>query len=609
MCGIAGFVRKDGAPAEHSVIDRMTTAVAHRGPDGSGLLVEGSLALGHRRLSILDLSDHGRQPMTSPDGTLAITYNGEIYNYIEIREELKRLGQAFRTGTDTEVLLGAYRQWGEDCLSRLNGMWSFAILDRTRNVLFMARDRFGVKPFYYIDTARVFAFGSEIRQLLPFLDRQRADMEAVKTFVLTTGAELGTTTFFADVHRLPGGHSAVYDLAGGTLAIRRYYAIARREEIAGLEEAEISRRFADLLEDAIRVRLRSDVKVGTCLSGGLDSSSVASIASALNRQAGGGRFAAITAVSEQQSNNEESYAGLVVQSADLDWHRTRPTYDDFLTSLDDVVESQEEPFASPSLTMQHFVMKTARENGIKVLLDGQGGDEMLLGYEKYYGAYILSILRSEGGIAALKALSRIRTNNDNMGGANLAKYLVGGLSAKARYARYRRDHRYFATFPPMPAHLGAFSASLADTFKLQQLEVTSTNLPILLRYEDKNSMAHGVEARLPFLDYRLVEFCLSVPDRYKIRDGWTKWLLRHAMVGRMPAEVTWRKNKFGFEAPEALWLDRHLPEMRRKVLASPLLGDLASPRHLKRAYDGLDMRSRWRLYSIALWEETFGVGS
>jgi len=609
MCGIAGLVNRNGRPAEPAAIERMTAAVSHRGPDGQGTLVEGPVALGHRRLAILDLSEQGRQPMTSADGRLAITYNGEIYNYLELRDELIALGHVFRTGTDTEVLLAAYRQWGEACLEQLNGMWAFAILDRTQNRLFMARDRFGVKPFHYVETDELFAFGSEIRQLLPFLGRRRANMTAVTTFLTSNGADLDETTFFADVRRLSGGHCAVLDLGSGRLAVRRYYSLARRPEVTALPPGECVERFTTLLEDAVRLRLRSDVKVATCLSGGLDSSSVATLASALIRRSGGAGFAAITAVSEQPSSNEEAYARLVVDSAGLDWHRTRPDYDDFVATLPDVVASQEEPFGGPSLTMQHFVMKTARDNGIRVLLDGQGGDELLLGYEKYYGAYIASTYRERGLAAAAKALSRIRANNARMGAANLVKYLVGGASASARHARNRATHRYLRETPPVPDHLRAFSASLSDTFRLQELEVSSTNLPVLLRYEDRNSMAFGVEARLPFLDYRLVEFCLSLADSRKINDGWTKWLLRRAMDGRMPEQIVWRKNKFGFEAPEALWLRRHLPEMKRAVCASPLIASIVSPRRLEERFANLDNRSRWRLYSTSLWEAAFQVSS
>jgi asparagine synthase (glutamine-hydrolysing) len=609
MCGIAGLVRRDGRPSDEQTIIRMTDAVAHRGPDGGHYMVEGTLALGHRRLSILDLSDLGRQPMSYSSGRFTITYNGEIYNYLELRTELKALGHIFSNDTDTEVLLAAYSEWGSQCVKRFNGMWSFALFDRIRNVLFCSRDRFGVKPFYYIDRPNIFAFGSEIRQLLPFLGKIRADLGVLHTYLVTDAAELSAETFFQDVRKLLGGHNLTYDFANGRITIERFYEIVKRSEVSSLPEGEAIEAFAALLQDAIRLRMRSDVKVGTCLSGGLDSSSVATIASELYRAKSSSKFSAITAVSEQASNNEASYAEQVVDASELDWYQTRPSYQDFADSLPQVVQTQEEPFGGPSITMQHFVMKAARANGIVVLLDGQGGDETLLGYEKYYAAYILATFRQGGPLAAMGAMRAVAANNSKMGPVNIAKYLIGGLVAPARYMFYRHRHSYVRNHGSIPAHIKAFARAGADDFALQELEIRSTNLPVLLRYEDKNSMAHGVETRLPFLDYRLLETSLSLPGTLKIRDGWTKWILRKTMDRRMPDTIVWRKNKFGFEAPEDMWLKAHAKEMKSSVLKSGLLSELVDTKKLATAYDSLDKRSRWRLYNTALWEKAFSVSS
>lgn len=609
MCGIAGLVRRDGGPCEEEIIVRMTDMVKHRGPDGGSYMVEGSLALGHRRLSILDLSDMGRQPMSYSSGLLTVTYNGEIYNYLELRTELQALGHVFGSDTDTEVLLAAYSEWGYECVRRFNGMWSFALFDRARNILFCSRDRFGVKPFYYIDRPDIFAFGSEIRQLLPFLDKVRADIGVLQTYLVTDAAELSAQTFFKDVQKLLGGHNLTYDFSSGRISIERFYEIVKRPDVSNLSEAEAIEAFGALLQDAVRLRMRSDVRVGTCLSGGLDSSSVATIASELYRAKSSNTFSAITAVSEQASNNEASYAEQVVNASELDWHQTRPSYQDFADSLPQVVQTQEEPFGGPSITMQHFVMKAARANGIVVLLDGQGGDETLLGYEKYYAAYILATFRQEGPLAAVGAIRAVSANNSKMGPFNIAKYLIGGLVAPARHMFYRHRHSYIRNHGSVPAHIKAFARAGADDFALQELEIRSTNLPVLLRYEDKNSMAHGVETRLPFLDYRLLETSLSLPGALKIRDGWTKWILRRTMDKRMPDAIVWRKNKFGFEAPEDMWLTAHAKEMKSSVLKSDLLSELVDMKKLATAYDNLDKRSRWRLYNTALWEKAFSVAS
>lgn len=609
MCGIAGLVFRNGRTSSPALIKSMTDAVAHRGPDSEGHLLDGQVALGHRRLSVLDLSDLGRQPMNYGNTGLTITYNGEIYNYVEIRSELKAAGYSFTSDTDSEVILAAYDHWGSRCVTRFNGMWSFAILDRKRNAIFCSRDRFGVKPFYYIDQPDIFAFGSEIRQLLPLLKHRSANLDVVRTYLVADASELGDETFFESVRRLPAGHNGIYDLSTNRFAVERYYELSRRKEFESLGPDEAIEHFTRLFNDAVRLRLRSDVRVGTCLSGGLDSSSVATVASALYRKSSDIAFSAITAVSEQESTNEAEFARKVVNAGGLDWIQVRPRYRDFVDTLPKIVETQEEPYGSPSVTMQYLVMKAARDNGITVLLDGQGGDETLLGYEKYYAAYVASSFRREGIGAIFRAVKSISNSNTKMNTINLAKYLVGGTIAPLRYSFYKQRHRYFRRHAPMPPHLRQFAQFCFDPFNLQKLEITSTNLPILLRYEDKNSMAHAIETRLPFLDYRLLEMNLSLPDTFKIRDGWTKWILRQAMNARMPHDIVWRKSKFGFEAPDDLWLKTHSSEMGRVVQASPMLGRLVDMTKLKAQYGWLDKRSRWRLYSLALWEDRFKVGS
>lgn len=604
MCGIAGIIHKNQMPVAVSDLQRMVDAVAHRGPDGEGIALFGPVGLGHRRLSILDLSDAGKQPMAYGESGLTIIHNGEIYNYRELRDELKTRGYVFHSDSDTEVILAAFDAWGEDCVTRFNGMWAFAIHDARRQRLFCSRDRFGVKPFYYIDTGELFAFGSEIRQLLPLLPQTVAHRSSIETFLITQGSELGEDTFFSSVRRLAAGHSLGYDLKDGTYRIRSYYSIQRRENITALDRDSAAEAFHALLTDSVSLRLRSDVKVGTCLSGGLDSSTVATIAASLY---GGVAFAAITAVSEQHTNNEAHFAGEIAAHSKLDWYQVCPSYEDFVDALPAVVRAQEEPFGGPSINMQYAVMQTARQHGIPVLLDGQGGDELLLGYERYYTTAIRTMLRERGLKPTLAELALIRRHNSKMNRLNLAKYLLGVSSASLRYAYYRYQHRYLQSLPPLPSHLAAVSDAAGDAWAMQSLDVTTNNLPILLRYEDKNSMAWGVETRLPFLDYRMVEFALSLPTDYKIHEGWTKWILRRAMQGRMPDSITWRKNKFGFEAPEQLWLPQHDTVMRAAIMASPLLRELAQMQKLETLYPRMDYRSRFRLYSIALWEQAFGV--
>ncbi len=603
MCGIFGLVNKTG-PVDVRQVNELTDIVAHRGPDGRGVRVNGKVGLGHRRLAIIDRTDDGAQPMRDSLLPIWITYNGEIYNYLELRAELKALGHVFHTASDTEVLLAAYIRWGERCLDRFNGMWSFAIHDERDNTLFCARDRFGVKPFYFANTAAVFAFGSEIRQLLPLVGHSIADDDLVRDFLVCGLTDHTNRTFFKGIEKLPPGHKMRVDVSTGRIAIERYYSLAPRAAVT--DERDAARSLAELLDDATRLRLRSDVRVGTCLSGGLDSSSVATLAAKRYAATSNERFFAITAVSEQAANNEEAYAADVVAKAELNWLRTKPSYEDFASTAEALLDVQEEPFGGPSIMMQYEVMKTARANGVIVLLDGQGGDETLLGYHRYYAAWLRDRL-DHAGIGGFLSAFRAATQA-GVSARRLLMYLFGASSAALRAAFYRWQYAFLKR-PDLPECLRRFARETRDAQQMQVLEITETNLPMLLRFEDKNSMRFGIETRLPFLDYRFVEFALSLPTGIKLNHGWTKWPLRAAMQEALPASISWRKDKIGFAAPDQIWLNRHSPAMYEKVIGSALLGRYVDMAAVKRRFHRLDLGMRWRLYCVALWGERFGVGA
>lgn len=608
MCGIAGIVARRNDFDLGQVINEMTVQVRHRGPDDAGCWVNGRVAFGHRRLSILDLSASGHQPMEYAGGRYVITYNGEIYNYLELRSELSALGVRFRSNTDTEVVLAAYAAWGCACLSRFNGMWSFAIYDTEADVVFAARDRFGVKPFHYVLTDRCFAFGSEIRQLLPLLPSVGANPRRMSEFLLTGVQTQSADTFFENVSTLLPGHFLIYDVEKDHCVIERYYDLLRQVNGGdGAPEQREIKEFRRTLEDAVRLRLRSDVRVGTCLSGGLDSSSVAMIAGRMHHDASNQPFTAVTAVSEDARNSEESYAAEVVRAGELDWVKTRPAYEDFCALLPHVVVHQEEPFNSPSICMQAFVMRAAKENGVIVLLDGQGGDETLLGYDRYYAAYCVMLWRAGGAAEVLRGVRQALLNNANMSPWRIAGHFAFGLVPTVRALHYRRRTSYLAERPPTPDWVGQYASGCLDLRRLQALEVETTALPALLRYEDRNSMAFSIEARLPFLDYRLVEKSIALAPHFKMRDGWTKWILRQAMSEVLPRDIAWRRNKIGFDAPTDLWLARHLNIMKEKVRQSALIKRFCHLDRLMQQYCRLDRNSQWRLYSLALWEDEFGV--
>lgn len=610
MCGIAGLIANAGTQPFPDLIQQMTDAVAHRGPDGQGIWSQGSVALGHRRLSIIDLSELGKQPMADEQTGCVVTYNGEIYNYIELRNELIALGRHFRSGSDTEVLLSAYEQWGPDCVRKFNGMWAFAIFDPRRNIVFCSRDRFGVKPFYYADTAAGFGFGSEIRQLLPLFREIKANARVAMNFLVSRVAEDIEGSFFAGVNKLPGGHNLIYRIDSRSYTIERFYELTSNADVQRLDGRQALEGFDSLFKDAIRLRLRSDVKVGTCLSGGMDSSSIAAIAGEMYRTDSDGQaFSAITAISEDPLTDESGFAKQVVDRAGLNWITVRPDYNDFDSAIDAVVRTQEEPFASTSIFMQYFVMQEARRAGITVLLDGQGGDEILLGYERYFADHFAGSLLSArfgNAIGVLGGLGR----NGRPGALkallwNLAYFHAPGL----RRAGISIPSSLFSEQALAAQSVDRTGADGTDLFALQKREIRKTNLPVLLRYEDKNSMAHAIETRLPFLDYRLVEFSTSLATELKLTDGWGKHLLRKAMETRLPAEIVWRKHKFGFESPESRWMRSHASAIDSTIASSDLIRYLCARDALKR--EGLakiNQGLRWRLYSLAKWAETFGVG-
>jgi asparagine synthase (glutamine-hydrolysing) len=610
MCGIAGIIqKKEHCERIPQLLQTMTDSIQHRGPNSEGIYAYKNVGLGHRRLSIIDLSHDGHQPMFYQNKNLVITYNGEIYNYIELKQELEKLGHVFFSKTDTEVILAAYHEWGTNCVKKFNGMWAFAILDKVNEILFCSRDRFGVKPFYFINHPNLFAFGSEIRQLLPLGHQTAANKTLVVDFLLTSIRDHQQETFFKDIHKLPAGHHLIYSLKENTFKINKYYELSRNDYDHNLNTEESIESFINLLEDAVKLRLRADVPVGTCLSGGLDSSTIASIAAPLYQQKSGSFFKGITAISEQENNNEAQYAQEVIQHANMDWLQVKPSYSDFVNSLSKVVLAQEEPFGSTSLVMQYFVMQTAKNNGITILLDGQGGDEILLGYGKYYGSYLLTMLKEQGFSRFIHGIRNAGANNKQLSLTNAIKFMAGSMLPELRFKYYSHQQNYLRSTINTPEHLSQYSKSSYDVFKLQKLEIERTNLPVLLCYEDKNSMAHSIETRLPFLDYRVVEAALNLPGKYKIHQGWSKWILRKGMENKMPKSIAWRKNKFGFEAPEILWQQQHASIMLSAVKNSQIIQEIAHSKKLATQYKNLDRRSQWRLYSIALWEDAFGVSS
>jgi asparagine synthase (glutamine-hydrolysing) len=572
--------------------------LARRGPDAEGLFRDESITLGHRRLSIIDLSADGNQPMRYRDSV--IVFNGEIYNYVELREELRGLGHQFSTTSDTEVILHAFEEWGEQCLERFLGMWAFALYLTKDRRLFLARDRFGIKPLYYFQSKERFVFCSEIKGILAAGITPRVNRKIMMASLVTGWEDFSEETFFEGIYQLLPGQLCWYDFGTHRLTFTQYYALDKRiGHEASPEE------FIDLLKNSVEIHLRSDVPVGTCLSGGLDSSVIASLASDLYGQASKERFKSVTAQSTAQSSDETEYARQVVDFKNLEWYVTRPSYEDFAAGYEECLRAQDEPLGGPRVFMQYSVMKTARQAGVKVMLDGQGGDEILLGYERYYPAVFWSLASRLQWFNLLREY-RLAVNNSRLTHRLLAMYAVYFLLKPVRKGVARRRAGFLKPEYVLPAMtlLDEYDESYFDLRKLQAAEISRFQLPHLLHYEDRNSMVHSIEARVPYLDHRCVEAAVSLPIEDKIRGGYTKYTLRRFCAEILPSTIAWRKNKMAFGAPEEDWLARHLPKMQARVAESAILREVCK---IIPDISRVTPSMAWRLFNIAVWEDLFGV--
>ena len=598
MCGLCGVVALD-RPPDRATVERWLNELAHRGPDGRGVFAADGVCLGHLRLAIIDLSDAGLQPFA--DHGLQLIHNGEIYNYLELRAELEAKGHRFRSQTDTEVILAAYREWGERCVERFNGMWAFVLWDEGRRTLFCSRDRFGVKPFYYRVAGDEFAFASE-----PWpLRRDGANLRAVRDYLEQGYLDQGDETFFDGVLRLPPAHSLTFGPEG--LRLARYWSLERCDPPVDPVEA-----VRETFLDAVRLQLRSDVPVGTCLSGGLDSSSIA-VAVAHH---GHERQKTVTAYFEDEGFDERPYARAVVERTGAEAHWVSFTAEDLVENLPAIVQAQGEPFGSTSICAGWYVMREARGAGLKVMLDGQGGDEILAGYRAFFG-YRLSDLLRAGRLT--EAAGELRAFAGVNGSRWAAVALVNPhVSDRFRLAARSRLRGSATLAAPELRRLepagGENGAVFPDRLRRQlHLVLTRRGLPELLRYEDRNSMAHSLEARVPFLDHRLVELAFALDGSELIRRGETKSVLRRALADLLPPTVRARRDKLGFVTPERRFLRGSLGELAGDVFASRRFAergfvDAAAARerlalHRRGKLDaGFEL---WRALNAELWARRF----
>jgi asparagine synthase (glutamine-hydrolysing) len=668
MCGIFGLIQP--YPFEARELAGMSRLLRHRGPDDEGFALfegagvrlfggvdtpqssydpqvsycprgalaaaghvgSGGVALGHRRLSILDLSSHGHQPMSYQD-RYWISYNGEVYNYLELRAELQASRYCFTTRSDTEVILAAYDRWGPECLSRMNGMWSLAILDTVDRRLFMARDRFGVKPLYLRRRRNRLAFASEIKAFSALEDWQpQADRARLLDMLVWNISDHTEHTMFEGVVQLPPGHYLSIDLgplfrqqAGSESWLdtqpRRWYSLPEPAPAPRAESAAAMLR--ELLNDSVKLRLRSDVTVGSCLSGGLDSSTIVCLMSEqLRAQPGAAGLCTFTARSHDSEFDESRYARAVSKRAGSIMHEVTPEPARLFDDLDRLIWHQDEPFISTSIFAQWCVFQLARKAGVVVMLDGQGADETLCGYRGFFGAYLAGLVR-QGQLARWAAeVAAIRAQIGFTRARSLgytAAYLMPGLVGLIG----RLDNRAYSDRSWLrPGVHGAFdndplryNGARANSIRAMSVaQVTATNLPMLLHWEDRNSMAFSVEARVPFLDYRVVELCLNLADEEKVGGGISKAVLRRSMRGTVPDLILDRRDKLGFVTAERLWATRDMANRFRSELSEAVrsMPDILSPTIIDRFEEVVAGRRPfdhryWRAICTARWVNAFKV--
>ena len=636
MCGIAGVIQKAGVASRGLVelslrLAQMTNAIQHRGPDdwgraffgfaedgdlsisnldeGRTIMVHGGkskVALGHRRLSILDLSPAARQPMASHDKRYWITFNGEIYNYIELREDLRR-DFDFRTTSDTEVLLASYAKWGKEMLLLLDGIFALAIWDRIEEQLFLARDPFGVKPLYYGETTNAYYLASEPQAVLAGM-QQAPSLNAPQaaSFLLFGLSDHSNETFYREIKQLRGGEWAQLDCRRGIHTIQRYW----HKPVSPIETHEdCDQGIWERLAISVERQLRSDVPVGGCLSGGLDSGAiVAHVGRLLKSEAS--NFTALTLRILGFVHDESNQAKLAADIAGINWISVQVDKSRITEDLLRMATAMGEPFSGLSMFAQFKVMEAASTHGLKVMLDGQGGDEVYVGYPRVARLILNDYLKRRAFGSAWDEVKGLHNNNTSLSYGQLLLFnLYFDHPALMKLYNMRIMRKYVNPDLLETVSLDVWrGANRRSLFDVQYDELTRSCLPRLLKSEDRMSMNFGIEARVPHLSFPLVEYALKMPVDWKVRGGWTKFALRKAMSNHLPEEVVWNRRKLGFAIPQSNWL------LLVESIIAGHLKDLPSdsPINVERVLRAIRTREAsslrlWRVISLGLWMRLFSV--
>lgn len=622
MCGIAGYYSFNGCVNKER-FEKMVDIIEHRGPDDRGTYYKEGLALGHRRLAIIDLSADGHQPFFYKD-RYVVVFNGEIYNYTEISSKLRNKGYQFTTKTDTEVLAASYDCYGKECVQHFNGMWAFAVFDKEKKELYCSRDRFGIKPFYYYLDDNKFIFGSEIKQILSMLDENpSANKQRLLEFLVCGDQDYTDETMFQNIMQLLGGHEILLDLNNKKFEMSQYYDLEKKK-IRKNSYREDCCKFRDAFVNSINLRMRADVPVGYCLSGGLDSSSIVSVANKLVKESGKKvEQHAVSSCFEDKAYDEQEYIDEIINSTNIHSHKIYPDGSQLFDEVDEIIWHMDEPFGSTSIYAQWNVFREAKQNGLTVMLDGQGADEQLAGYSSFYGVHFADLLKHLKLITFLReirAYKKLRASTEVY--VNAKGIIISAVAA---------------AYAPKNVHAAmseTYLASLGLPFSIEQLKMVYKNRNIypmedakkyildsmrcgmqsLLHFEDRDSMAFSIESRVPFLDYELVEAIFETSFDHKIRKGITKAVLRDGLKGILPEKIRTRYSKLGFTTPEDKWINGNYERYRKELeIACDALEPLLDKEQVMAWFDknkGKVARGDfmvWRIVCAGRWVKVFNV--
>ena len=627
MCGIAGFFDTSGHGISPAVLREMANVIRHRGPDDEGyVLIDQrtgyrkafsgadspadiretlpgfdntaftqpvNIGLAHRRFSIIDLSSGGHQPFFDKEKTCCVVFNGEIYNYVELREELERRGTRFATHSDTEVLLEAYKAWGTDCFARFNGFWAVALYDFRSRRLILSRDRLGKRPLYWARSGSRIYFASEIKALLQIPEiagRKKVNADAVWHWCVDGLRDLDNQTFFDGIQNLPAATWTVVDDAFPA-RVQTYWKLSReRLSEADISVDEAARLVRETLIDAIRLRMRADVPVAFELSGGLDSSTVLALAAETQTE----RMRTYTVRFADPRWNEEPFARAVAQRYNTDYRVIEPQLDGFWNGIGAFTALQEEPYHSPNLQVSQTIWSMMRSEGTRVTLTGSSGDELFAGYSQYYWKAQLENLRHGRFSAVFDNAKNWSERRHNVGEVGREIVKLVGMRQLARQVK-KRFHHLDSDYLLGPHPRDQYYASTLTEWL--HSEITNTLIPYWLMSGDKTLMGVPFEGRCPFLDYRVAELAASLPITYLIRHGWHKWIVRKAMEDRLPHDVVWRRAKMGFPYPYERFFEqsRGIVDLILSSARNPFINSKKSE-HL---------RVDWRAMSFILWYELF----